>query len=180
MCFFVGTLCAGRFGLGWAHDDIFVACHMIMHYSCIHTFHFLPFGIICWLVFFRFSLSLSLSLSDSLRIAPKCKTTLSRNLLRSRVSSSNSTPLSVKFVMIKPVKTFQRTSPNMAFIRNTTLSYQTFPILLFQLSYIGEVGNLFVRYPWVVPPWSYRSFTPICTVLIILYLVSSLLFEELV
>ena len=94
MCvFYVGTLCAGRFGLGWAHDDFFVARHMIMHYSCISTFYFLIFGTICWLVLF----CLSFSLSDSLHMAPKCKTTPSWNPLRSGASSFDFTPLHVRF-----------------------------------------------------------------------------------
>ena len=80
-------------------------------------------------------------------------------------------------VMRRPVRTSQRTSPNMAFIRNATWFYRTFLILLFPLSFTSRNGNLYVRYPWVVPPWSYRSFTPTCTDSIILYLVSSLLFE---
>ena len=40
VCFYVGTLYAVRIGLGWAHDAIFVACHMLMHCSCIRTFSF--------------------------------------------------------------------------------------------------------------------------------------------
>ena len=31
-------LCADRFGLGWAHDAFYFACHMFMHFPCIHTF----------------------------------------------------------------------------------------------------------------------------------------------
>ena len=83
-------------------------------------------------------------------------------------------------MMIKPVTTFQRTSPNVAFTWNAMLLYRISLILLLWLSYTGRVRNLFVRYPWVVPPWSYRSFTLICMILIILYLVSSLLFKLLV
>ena len=108
VCFYVGILCTSRFELGWAHDNIFVASHMIMHYSCISTFHFLPFGTICWLVVFYLSLSLSLSLSDSLRMAPKCKTTPSRNPLHSKASSSDSTPLFVRFRDDKACQDFSK------------------------------------------------------------------------
>ena len=83
-------------------------------------------------------------------------------------------------IMIKPVMTFQRTSLNVAFIWNVTLFYQIFSILIYRLSFTGKDGSLFVRSQWVLPPWSYRSCTPICMVLIHLYLVSSLLFEVLV
>ena len=151
MCFFVETLCASRFGLGWAHDDIFVACHMIMRYSCIRTFLFLPFGTICWLVLFCLSLSLSLSLSDSLRMDPSTKLLCLGTLFIPGHHHLIPFLFLSGSVMIKPVRTFRRTSPNVAFIQNATLSYQTSPILLFRLSYIGEVRNLFVRYPWVVP-----------------------------
>ena len=41
--------------------------------------------------------SLSLSLSDSLRMAPKHKSAPSQNPLRSRASSSNPTPLHIRF-----------------------------------------------------------------------------------
>ena len=77
----------------------------------------------------------------------------------------------------KLIKTSLRTSPNVAFIWNATLSYRNLPILLYPLSFTIRVRNLYVRYPWVVPPWSYRSFTPICTILILLCLGLLLLFE---
>ena len=48
--------------------------------------------------------------------------------------------------MRKLVRTSRRTSPNMAFIQNATLSYRNSPILLYPLSFIVEVGNLYVRY----------------------------------
>ena len=75
-------------------------------------------------------------------------------------------------IMIKPVMTFQRTSLNVAFIWNVTLFYQIFSIVIYRLSFTGKDGSLFVRSQWVVPLWSYKSFTPICMDLIIPYLVS--------
>ena len=169
VCFFVGTLCAGRFGLGWAHDDIFVARHMIMHYSCIRTFSFLIIGIFCdW--HFSVCFSLSPSLLNSLRMAPKRKFAPSWTLF---VPGHHLLILLLflsSFVMRRPIRTSRRTSPNVAFIRNAAWFYQIIPILLYPLSFIVEDGNLYVRYPWAVPPWSYRSSTPMCMVSIPLYL----------
>ena len=101
-CVFVVTLCAGRFGLGWTDDDILVTRHMIMHFSCIRTILF-SFWYNCWLeLFFCSSLSLSLPLSNSLHMAPKCKSALSQNPLCSGASSSSDfTPLHVRFCDLK-------------------------------------------------------------------------------
>ena len=44
--------------------------------------------------------------------------------------------------MRKPIKTSWKTSPNVAFIWNTTLSYLTSLILIYQLSYAGGGGGL--------------------------------------
>ena len=64
-------------------------------FSCIHTFLFFLFNII---VDWYSSTCLSFSLSDSLRMAPKRKTTLSRNPLRSGAYSSvDPTPLHIRF-----------------------------------------------------------------------------------
>ena len=79
-------------------------------------------------------------------------------------------------VMIKPARTFRRTSHNAAFIRNAKSFYWTFLILTFPLSSTVGVGSHFVASWSLVPPWSYKSFTLICTDLIILYLISSLAF----
>ena len=73
-------------------------------------------------------------------------------------------------VMRRPKKTSWRTSPNVVFIRSTAWFYRTFPILLHLLSFIVGDGNLYVRYSWVVPPWSFRSSAPTCMVSIPLYL----------
>ena len=74
------------------------------------------------------------------------------------------------FVMRKPVRTSWKTFPDVAFIWKATWFYQIFLILLYLLSFIVDDGNLYVRYLWAVPLWSYRSSTPICTVSIPLYL----------
>ena len=84
-------LCAGMIGLGWTHDAIYFACHMFMHFPCIHT----PFQYTCyiWIILELFWLSLfSLPLSLFtlvVSMAPKCKFTPSRNPLRSGTSSSS-------------------------------------------------------------------------------------------
>ena len=174
MCvFYVGTLCAGWFGLGWAHDDFFVARHMIMHYSCISTF------ISLFLVLFVdwcFSTCLSLSLLV-------CTWHLSAKLIRPETLfvPEHLLPTLLHFmsgsVMRRPVRTSQRTSRNVAFIRNAMLSYWISLIPLYPFLFTVRVGSLFVRSWWVILLWPYRSFTLICTDSIILYLVSLLPFE---
>ena len=54
-------------------------------------------------------------------------------------------------VMRRPIRTCRRTFANVAFIRNATWFYWIFLILLYPLSFIVRVGNLYVRYSWVVP-----------------------------
>ena len=165
-CVFIcWNLCVVRIGLGWTHNAIFFARHILMHCSCIHTFSF-PYLIISVDGAF---LSLSLSLivyawHPSAKPLHLETLFIPRHLLL--------IPLLFTFgsMMRRHVGTSRRTSPNVAFIRNATWFYQTFLILLYPLSFTGGDGNLCVRYSWVVPPWSYRSSTPICTVLITLYL----------
>ena len=149
---------------------------MIMHYSCIRTIIFSLFGItIDWSFLF---VSLSLSLSWTI-----CTWCLSVNPLRPKTLFILGHHLLILphflsgSMMRKLVKISRRTSPNVAFIRNATLSYRTSPIPLYPLSFIVGVKSLFARSWWAIPPWSYRNFTPICTDSIILYLISSLLFE---
>ena len=93
-------LCDGRIGLGWAHDVIYFACHMFMHFSCIRT----PFQYICyiWIVLELFWLSLfSLPLflfTLVIFMALKRKSTPAWNPLRSGASSSSdSAPISLWF-----------------------------------------------------------------------------------
>ena len=80
-------------------------------------------------------------------------------------------------MMIKPVRTFQRNFHDAAFIQNTKSFYQTFPILTFPLSSIVGVRSHYVTSWSLVPPWSYRSFTLICTDLILQYLSFLLTFK---
>ena len=76
----------------------------------MHMYHFFSI-FLCWVVIMfsvSLPLSLSLSLSDSLRMAPKCKSTSSRNPLRSGTSSSDPTPLHVRFRDEKVRKDFSK------------------------------------------------------------------------
>ena len=106
MCvYFVAMLCAGRFGLGLAHDAFIFACHMFMHFHAyIPSSFYICYIVFCWCFSDCLSLSLSLSLSVSYIscvMAPKHKSIPSQNPLHSRASSSSSpsdpTPSHVRF-----------------------------------------------------------------------------------
>ena len=184
MCdYYIEMLCAGRFGLDWAHDAFNVAYHLLMHFSCIHTFISLYSHIELFSAFLFVSLSLSLSLSLLL----VALWYLRENLLHPGTLFVRGhflllpplilLHLTSDSMMIKPVRTFQRTSHDEAFIRNTKSFYQTFLILTFPLSSIVGVGNHCVASRSLVPPWSYLIFTPICMDSIIQYLILPLVFE---
>ena len=93
-------LCAGRIGLGWAHDAFYIACHMFMHFPCIRTFfsiYFDIFELIGTFLIVSFFLLLFL-FTLVVFMAPKCKFTLSQNPLCSGAStSSNLTPSHIWF-----------------------------------------------------------------------------------
>ena len=148
---------------------------MFMHFSCICTSLF--FLLILLLIGTLLRLSLSLFLSDSLRMAPKRKSSPSRNPLCSEASSSSdSTPLHVRFYDEKPRTNYRRTFLDMAFIRNARSSFRISPILTYPLSLPIGVGSPFMTSWLAIPLWSCRSFTPTCTALITPYLTSSLMF----
>ena len=67
-------LCVGRFRLGWTHDAIIFSTPHV-HAYFMHTHPFFPF----FVLFCDCVMSLSLSLSDRLRMAPKRKSTLAWN-----------------------------------------------------------------------------------------------------
>ena len=171
MCVYFGAMmCAGGFGLGWAHDAFIVACHMLMHFSCVRTFHFLSVDINCVGGFLLVSLSLILSICNVSPLRPA--------ILFIPGHLPLILPLLIfGFVMRKLVRTSQRDFLDEAFIRNAKSSYWIFLILTFPLSSTIGVGSHFVTYRSLVLPWSYRSFTPICTDSIIQYLTLSLTFE---
>ena len=73
--------------------QLFLAHHMFMHLSCIHTLSFLSISVLgCDCVS-----SLSLSLLDRLRLAFKRKFASVQNPLRFKSSSSNLPPTHVQF-----------------------------------------------------------------------------------
>ena len=92
----------------------------------MHTYlSFLSFLYWICLVLFYLSLSLSLSLSVSLRMAPKCKSALSWNPLRSRATScSDPTPSSIWFYDDKSHQDFSEnfSRPNINSEREVILS----------------------------------------------------------
>ena len=79
-----------------------------MHFSCICTLSFLSICSGLWLCF----LSLSLSLSDRLRMAPKLKSTPTRNPFRSGSSSSSDPPIPLLHVQFRDEKPHQDFSEN--------------------------------------------------------------------
>ena len=175
MCvYFVALLCAGWFALGepMMHLNLHVTCSCIL--MRLYILIYPLFGTLR-IVSLSFFLSLPLTLVASWHLSislfrPGILFVLGHHLLILLLSMSGS-------MMRTPISTSRRTSPNVVFIRNAMSYYQTSPIPLFRLSYIGGVRNLYVRYPWVVPPWSYRGSTPICMVSILLYHSLLLLYE---
>ena len=127
---------------------------MIMHCPFIHTFSFPLWYNLLMVLSASLSFSLSLSLSLSLFLSRiVCAWHPTTKLLHTGTLFISGHHLLIPLLymsdsmMRKPVRTSRRTSTNVAFIWNAMLSYQTSPILLYRLSYIGRVGNLFERYP---------------------------------
>ena len=180
MCvYFVTMMCAGRFGLGWTHDVFKFAYHMFMHFSCIRTFIYLYFDIdLCWCFSVCLFLSLSLSFFQLVALGH-----LNENPLRPKTFFVLGhlphilSPPMFGSMMRRPSRTSYRTFYDAAFILNAKSFYQIFPILTFPLSSIVRVRSHCVASQSLVPPWSYRSFTPICMDLILQYLILSLMFE---
>ena len=154
---------------------------LLLHVTCSCILHayvpsFLYIMILNYLVLFCLSLSLSLSF---LLVA---LWHLSENLLRpENLFVPGHLPLILLLhtsssMMIRPVRTFWRTFPDTAFVWDAKSSYQIFPILTFPLSSTIKVGSHCVASLSLAFPWSYRSFTPTCTDLIILYPSLSLTF----
>ena len=127
---------------------------LLLHVTCSCIFHaYVPLFsslliLICaWYFYACPSLPLSLSLSIWLvcSMAPKkSKSTPSQNPLRSRASTSDSTPSHVRFHDEKAGQDFSENFFDEAFIRNVKLSYQIFLILTFPLSSTVGVGSPFV------------------------------------
>ena len=168
-------------GLDWAKPMI----SLLLHVTCSCIFHaYIPFFFILLIlnVLVLFCLSLSLSFFQLVALWH-----LNRNLLYPETLFIPRHfllhPLRIlpppmsDSMMIKPVRTFRRTFHNVAFIWNAKSSFRIFLILTFPLSSTVGVGSHYVVSRSLVIPWSYRSFTPTCTDLTILYLILSLMFE---
>jgi len=114
MCaYYVKMLCVGRIGLGWTHDVFTIACHIFTHFSCICTFIYFYFYFdidLCCCFSACLSFSPFFFLSVSCSMAPKRKSTPSRNSLHSEASSSfslaDSTPSYIWFRDDKACKDF--------------------------------------------------------------------------
>ena len=181
MC--VICLCAGRIGLGWAHD-VFLFCMSHVHVFPMHTYSLFIYLIylnylgLFWL-FFSSSPLLPLNLFTLVvSMIPKHKSTPARNPLHFDASSSTDPSFLLSgSAMMMPLMHFQRTSPDEAFIRNAKSFYQTLPTLTFPLSFtVGDGSHCVTSRSHVLSCLS-RSFTPTCMGLIVQYLSFSLAFE---
>ena len=157
-----------RFGLGFAMMQ-FQFCTSHVHAYFMHTYSFLSVVLVvmcvcvCVCVFF-------------FRI--DCVWHLSANLLWLRTLLVPSLLLLILpfplftfgFVMGRLNRTSLRTFRNVAFIWSVMLSCRTFLTLFYPVSFGLEDEILYVRNPWGVLSCLYRSFTPIYTVSIPLYL----------
>lgn len=167
-------------GLDWVEPILFLSLILI---TCSSIFHaYVPSFIfililICVVAFLYVSFFLSFNRLVALwhlnenPFRPKTLFVLGHLLLLTQLL------LTYGSMMIKPVKTFWRTSHDEAFILNAKLFYWTFPILTFPLSSTVGVRSHCVASWSLVPPWSYRSFTPTCTDSVLQYLILSLVFE---
>ena len=178
--YMLSCLCAGRFGLGWAHDAFYFACHMLMQFHAyIPYIQYNSIYLNC-LELFWLSLFPPLSLVYvNVLMAPKRKSASSQNPLHSRAftSSSDPTPSSIRFMMRIPKRTSQRTFLDEVFIRNVESFWQTSPTLTYSMSFTVEVGSHCVTsQSHVLPCWS-KSFTPTYKELILQYLSFILAFE---
>ena len=166
-------------GLDWAKPMMF----LLLYVTCSYIFHaYVPlFSIFFILNLFGTLLLVSLSLSLSWLV---CAWHLNASLLCPGTLFVPGQHLVLILLlllsgsmMINPIKTFQRTFLDPTLIQNAKSFFRTFPILTFPLSFTIGVGSLYMTTRSLVPLWSYRSSTPICTTLITLYLFSSLICE---
>ena len=162
------------FGLGYVDLMLYAHAlhsHCIITYSCILHAYVISFHSYSelWCVMF----SLSLSRIDR-TMAPKVrKSTLTRNPLQGSEFSFfwfSQPPSTFGSEMRRPERTSWRTSRNVAFIRNARLSCRILSTILFMLSFKLGPRNLYLRDPLGVLSCLYKSFTPIYTVSIPLYL----------
>ena len=163
-------------GLDWVEPMMYLSLHVT--YSRIFRAYIpsILYILIYWCslvlfcVFLSLSLSLSLSLALACSMAPKCKSTPSWNPLRSGASSSSPfdpTLSHVQFHDDKARKDFLENFFRWGIHLERQVIYRIFPILTFPLSSTIGVGSHCVASRSRALPWSYRSFTPTCTELIL-------------
>ena len=172
-------LCVGRFGLGWAHDDISVAHHMLA-FSCIRTLHsiyfyiFELFGTFLSVTFFPLTLLFTLV----------CQWHQNVSMLRPRTLFVPRyclllilPPILFSSMVSKPKRTSRRTILDEVFIWNAESFFRTSPTLTYPLSFTVGVGSHCVT-SWspVHLCWS-KSFTSTCMDSILQYLSFILTFE---
>ena len=106
-------------GLDWVEPmmQIFFAYHMFMHFLCIRTLSLLYILVPVMMVFFCFSLSLSLIVYA---LHPSANSLRLKTLFFPRHLPLILLLFTFSSVMRRPVKTSRITSPNVVFIRNTT------------------------------------------------------------
>ena len=131
-------------GLGWTHDVFTIAYHMLMHFHAYVPYIIYILIYWLWLVLFCMSLSLPLSLLFTLVASWH----LNVNLLHLGTLFIPEHPLLLTllphmfdFMMIKPDRTFQRTSLNETFIRNAKSFCRTSLTLTYLLSFTVGVGS---------------------------------------
>ena len=159
--------CCMLLRLDWAKPMMFLKSHVTC--SCTVHAYVPPFSITLILIVFGAFLLVSLSLFLSLVALWH----LNKNLLRPRIlfvlghlfllPPLTLLHLTSSSMIIKPVRTFRRTSHDEAFIRNAKSFYRIFPILTFPLPSTVRVGSHCVASRSLVSLWSYKSFTSICT-----------------
>ena len=181
--YFIAMLCAGRFRLGWAYDEFIFACHMFMHAhayvrSILYILIYMLFGtfLIVSLSFFL-SLPLTLVASWHLNVSllhPRTLFVLGHLLLLLHLTPL---PFTSGPVMKMSNWTSWRTFHNATFIWKAKSFYHMFLTLTYPLSSTVGIGSHFMASRSHALPWSYRSSTPICTILIVLYLSFLLVFE---
>ena len=169
-------------GLDWAEPMMLfmlhVTCSCIFMHTYLQLFIFLYWC--CWLFFACLSLSLPLFLFLTLvcTMAPIHKSTLFQNPLRfGASSSSNLAPSHVWFHDDKAQKDFLENFCRRGIHSECQVILSDFLILTYPLSFTIGVGGHYVTFRSLVPPCLYKSFTPICMESILLYLISSLMFE---
>ena len=158
-------MCAGRIGLGWAHDAISFTCHMFIHsHAYVLSIQYILLYSCCLGLFWLF-----LSPSPSSVCVSFLLWHLNVNLLRlgTLFVLGHSPllillPLTSDSVMRRPNQTFLRTFLNEAFILIAKSSCQTSLTLTYSLSFTVGVGSHCVTsWSLVYLCWS-RSFTLTC------------------